>query len=362
MLYKLDSETRKELKRREEELNRLRREGKLTDQKILEPFNKTFPNERACLDYLLSVRWGKNLNRFRCPHKARTGVECGGRELKETSEGRFRCTKCHAFISIKTGTLFQDSKLTLRQWFMAMWFMAYREWGLNALEVQRLLGIGSYRIALDFLHKVRRAMSGENLKPLRGKDLRIMKIQIQLGSSSAWLLVVYQENYYILVPNKNREGDPYERQFPPFVRLKHLSQEDSPLLPLVTEWTKQALEKRKIVNRKIVVWTEEDSTDQSWSKNYDHQVATPASDKHGIYFASVQLVVDQLRKWLSRNFRSHVQTTYLQRYLDEFAFWYNRHRIWSQYHEYTQPTYRWLVFDQLLQKTVRTGPRSKKIG
>ncbi|MGO9116563.1 MAG: hypothetical protein ACLQPD_03015 [Desulfomonilaceae bacterium] len=355
MLYKLDYKSRKECKRREEELSELRRQGNLTNEKILEPFDVKFPGEQACLNYLLDLRWGESRNRFRCAHQDHAGVKCGGREFKETFEGRLRCTKCHAFISAKAGTLFQDSKLSLRQWFMAMWVMAYRKWGMNAVEVQRLLGIESYRIALAFLHKLRRAMSGENRKPLHGEVLKIMKIQIELSGPATWVLVVLQDTY------DNRKEGLDKRQYPVFVRLRHLPHEDTLIRPPVTEWTKPQLKKRKTMKRKIVVWTEE-FTVESWSQNYNHCVAPPASSKHGIVFADPQLVETQLRKWLSENFRSHVRTTYLQSYLDEFAFWYNRQWMRSAYPEYPlQTTHREIAFDQLLQGAIRTKPDSKKI-
>lgn len=360
MLYKEDYKTRKEWKRREEELNELHRQGNLTNEKILEPFDVRFPDEQACLDYLLDVRWGEDRKRFRCLHEDHGGVKCGSRDFKETPEGRLRCIKCHAFISAKAGTLFQDSKLTLRQWFMAMWVMAYRRWGMNTLEVQRLLGIESYRIALAFLHKVRRAMSGENSKPLRGKVLKIMKIPIELSGSAAWVLLVRQDLYEVSIQKKNQE-ESYEKPFPPFVRLRHLSHEDAPILPLVTEWTKQELKKRKAVKRKIVVWTEEDFADESWSQNYDHRVAVPASNEHRNNFSDAQLVVDWLRKWLSEKYRSHVKTSYLQSYLDEFAFWCNRQWIYPFDDRLPQKTYRGIAFDQLLKGAIRTDPGSKRI-
>src|SRR3954464_6325228 len=53
---------------------------------------------------------------------------------------------------------FQDSRLSLRQWFRAMWLVSGQKYGVSALGVQRELGLGSYKTAWIVLHKLRGAM------------------------------------------------------------------------------------------------------------------------------------------------------------------------------------------------------------
>lgn len=336
MLYELDTKTRKLLKR-------LQKEGKLDDREILELFDSRFPDEKACLSYVLDLRWGRNRKKFMCPN-------CEGDECKETSNALFRCSRCHSFVSVKVGTLFQDSKLRLRQWFMAMWFMAYRNWGLSSSELQGLLGIKNYRIALALSHKLRRAMSGESSKPLRGKVVQLVKVPVKLGRTTAWVLVIHQDGYHVRYENKDKSPKVtktvYERDYPPFVRLRHLACEHVPLLPLVTH----------LVKRNITVWTQEELTDEPWSRIYDHREDRLGSDNHSSLLAQVRSVDLQLRKWLSTNYHSHVKASYLQNYLDEFVFWYNRQFIYSGYHDQFLPTYRWIVFDQLLRRVIQTNP------
>ena len=60
--------------------------------------------------------------------------------------------------SVTAGTVFQDTRKPLSIWFRAMWFVTSQKNGASALGLQRVLGLGSYRTAWSWLHKLRRAM------------------------------------------------------------------------------------------------------------------------------------------------------------------------------------------------------------
>ena len=65
---------------------------------------------------------------------------------------------CGRQVSLTAGTIFQDTHKPLRLWFLTMWFITSQKNGVSALGLQRVLGIGSYRTAWTWLHKLRRAM------------------------------------------------------------------------------------------------------------------------------------------------------------------------------------------------------------
>ncbi len=135
MLYELEIARRKQLKARQSD-------GNLTDQDILDLFDERFLTEQSCLTYLADLQWGRSRQQFKCPR-----CNCSRyRDLLDTT-GLFRCRDCGSHVSPKVGTLFQDSKLTLKQWFLAMWFMAYRS-GMSALDLQKLLDV---RVPLPFV-------------------------------------------------------------------------------------------------------------------------------------------------------------------------------------------------------------------
>jgi hypothetical protein len=60
------------------------------------------------------------------------------------------------------------SKLPLRTWFLAAFLMATHSNGLSALQLQSILGLGSYRTAWMLAGKLRRAMVDPQRHPLAG--------------------------------------------------------------------------------------------------------------------------------------------------------------------------------------------------
>lgn len=70
----------------------------------------------------------------------------------------YRCAACGHDFSVTSGTLFADTHKPLRLWFEATWLVTGQKSGASALGVQRVLGLGSYRTAWIWLHKLRRAM------------------------------------------------------------------------------------------------------------------------------------------------------------------------------------------------------------
>ena len=111
-------------------------------------FEHWFRTEKSCRNYLERVRWPEG---FVCP-------ECRTDKAWRTSRGRFYCQACHAIVSVTAGTVFHRSKVPLRLWFRAMWWMTNPKIGINAMGLQRLLGLPSYSTAWMMLHKLRRAM------------------------------------------------------------------------------------------------------------------------------------------------------------------------------------------------------------
>ena len=68
------------------------------------------------------------------------------------------CRKCGHQTSVTAGTIFQDTRKPLVDWFRAMYWVTTQKNGASALGLQMVLGLGSYKTAWTWLHKLRRAM------------------------------------------------------------------------------------------------------------------------------------------------------------------------------------------------------------
>jgi transposase-like protein len=130
----------------------------LSFPKTLAEFDERFPDEAACRAHLIELRWG---GRARC-------ARCECNETWELQNGRFECKRCGHQTSVTAGTLLHRTRKPLRLWFRAMWEMAARKGGINACELQRIMGFGSYGTAWNWLHKLRRSMAGRSCHKLDG--------------------------------------------------------------------------------------------------------------------------------------------------------------------------------------------------
>ena len=85
-----------------------------------------------------------------------------------TYRGLMHCRVCQGQTSVTAGTVFEGTRKPLRTWFLAMWFITSQKNGASALGLQRVLGLGSYRTAWTWLHKLRLAMVRPGLDRLHG--------------------------------------------------------------------------------------------------------------------------------------------------------------------------------------------------
>jgi transposase-like protein len=115
--------------------------------------------ENACRDYLFQLRWPEG---FACDR-------CGGRACWLASRGRVVCRGCRRHVSIAAGTTFQDTHKPLATRFRVTWLVTSQKTGASALNPQGVPGLGSYKTAWTWLHKLRRAMVRPGRERLSGR-------------------------------------------------------------------------------------------------------------------------------------------------------------------------------------------------
>ena len=123
-------------------------------------FQHRFPDEAACVQYLFAMRWPAG---FVCP-------ACGNGKAwqLQTKAWTWECASCGKQTSVTAGTIMHHSKLPLITWLWAAWLMATHSNGISALQLQRQLGLGSYKSAWLLCAKLRRSMVAPGRRPLSG--------------------------------------------------------------------------------------------------------------------------------------------------------------------------------------------------
>lgn len=122
-------------------------------------FQQMFPDEGACLEYLVRIRWPDG---FCC-------ASCDERAHYFYSERRtVVCKRCRRHIRVTAGSVMHRSKLPLSTWLYGAFLVSTLTPGISAVQFQRQLGISRYETAFQVLHKLRSAMVAPGREPLHG--------------------------------------------------------------------------------------------------------------------------------------------------------------------------------------------------
>ena len=133
-------------------------------QMTIPQFEAMFPNEDACSAYLVAHRWPDGIH---CPR-------CGSVEVTALTTRAFawQCYACAPDTSYRfshiAGTIFENTKKPLREWFRVIHMMLTSKKGISALQVQRVMGFGSYSTAHYMCHRIRAGLADEEFNKLMG--------------------------------------------------------------------------------------------------------------------------------------------------------------------------------------------------
>src|SRR6266699_7033139 len=119
--------------------------------KTLQQAIKYFSNEQVCIDAVARLRWP---NGPECP-------ACGHKEhyyLK--TQKRWKCKECYKQFTIKLGTVFEDSPISLTKWLPALWMLCNCKNGISSYELSRGLGV-SQKAAWFMLQRLRLGLQND---------------------------------------------------------------------------------------------------------------------------------------------------------------------------------------------------------
>ena len=108
-------------------------------------FARLFNTEEACQDYLAELRWGKG---FICPR-------CSSNDYYLTGRALYRCKSCNLNTSLRSGTIFHGSRISLKKWFRALWDISVNENLTSISDFKRRFNLSRYQTVWNFLTKLK---------------------------------------------------------------------------------------------------------------------------------------------------------------------------------------------------------------
>ncbi len=115
----------------------------------LTEFMKRFPDEHSCRLHLKTRREKQGIVCKKC--------NCT-RHYWLTKQWMWQCSNCNFRTSLKSGTMFENSNLSLYTWYLAMAFMCFSKKAVSACELQRQLRHSRYDTVWSLMHRIRNIM------------------------------------------------------------------------------------------------------------------------------------------------------------------------------------------------------------
>ena len=114
-------------------------------------FDRDFPTDDACLDWLLNNRWPDGVFCEKCqqvtPHYRITGRPC------------YSCDRCGSHVYPMAGTIFEGTRFSsLRLWFKAVEYMAVTRCGMSSRQLSRDLGV-TVKTGWRMFHQIRKVLA-----------------------------------------------------------------------------------------------------------------------------------------------------------------------------------------------------------
>jgi transposase-like protein/predicted RNA-binding Zn-ribbon protein involved in translation (DUF1610 family) len=269
--------------------------------RTMQEFDEWFSNEVACVEYLRRLRWPEG---FQCPN-------CGKNKAWLTGRGLLRCANCQRQTSVIAGTLFEGTRKPLRTWFQVMWYITSQKYGGNALGLKRVVGFGSYQTAWTWLHKMRHAMVRPGRGRLSGKD-EVDETYVG-GAETGVRGRETEKKAIVVVAVEIHEPFGFGR-----VRLRQVPDvSGASLVPFVCEMIEPGSE---------VLTDGWGGYSTLVEHNYIHSktILSSSGDPAHVLMPGVHRIAALLKRWLLGTYQGSVSSKYLDYYLDEYTFRFNR--------------------------------------
>ncbi|MDA1372897.1 MAG: IS1595 family transposase [Proteobacteria bacterium] len=277
----------------------------------LKEFRTRFPKESDCEEFLFGVRFPDG---FICPT---CGIQRGwslkGRRLTECANGHK--------VSLTSGTILHGTRQDLLTWFHAAYLVSTFTPGISALQFQRQLGLTRYETAFQMLHKIRSSL----VTP--GRELLRCEVEVDEtfiggkdpdrgGRGGDKVIVVGA----VEVSNSLTRAKPQARQPVGRVRLRVVADASADSLAGFVE---------SEVETDAIVHTDGwDGYRRLNHSGYRHRRVVQGKGRTAKpVLPHIHRVFSNLKLWLKGTHHGRIESYYLQAYLNEYEFRFNR-RFW----------------------------------
>lgn len=293
--------------------------------KLIEFFNN-YPNEAECKAKFKAIR---EIQGVVCKH-CKTKDEYWWLKSKE----QYECKKCGFRMSVKSGTVMENSKLPFQYWFIAFHLMTSTKKTISALEMQRQLGHDYYECIWTMMHKIRIVMGKRD-------DLYLLNEEVEIDESYYSTKYIFEKDEFTGQQQSLKRGKGSQKKSSVLVMAsqkrvtrKQIKKDQDASYSMPKFLKMKVVENGKI---KEIQTTTENNIEKCSSIKADKAKSYPKSFRN---YEKVELYdmskheSGKILPWSSKAITNSknlikaihhaIENSYLQNYLNEFCFKYNR--------------------------------------
>jgi transposase-like protein/ribosomal protein L37AE/L43A len=264
-------------------------------------WQKRYGTERACAKELIKVRWPEG---FQCP-------ACGSmKACYITTRKLYQCSKCRHQVSVTADTLLHATKLPLVKWFWAIYLAASDKGGISALRTSKHLGV-SWITARNMLRKIRKAMAHRDSI-------------YRLGN------IIEFDDTYVGGKRAGKRGRGAEGKTPVLVAVE-TREKGAGFVAMQAVDTVSNETVRKFLSKHLevgqTVKTDALPALNAVKETQQHEKRVTPPEKVSEWLPLVHIMIGNMKQFINGTFHG-VSSNYLQEYLDEFCYRFNR-RFWE---------------------------------
>ena len=269
-----------------------------------------FHTDQKCIDYLEQLRWRR---------KVVSPFDKESRVYK-CSNNRYRCASSKKYFNVKTNTLFHDTKIPLKKWFVAIYLATSHKKGISSVQLSKEIDV-TQKTAWFMLHRIRKCFGVDHDHKMDG--------------------VVEVDETFVGGKNKNRHADKkYKygkgRRFEDKITVMGLLERDTHELRLFPIKSPSIKETSPIIfqniDKKALICTDEwNSYHQLSKKGYNHKVIRHNQGKWQEGEVSTNRI-ENVWSVIKRTYHgTYIKLTrkHIENYCNEFAYRFN-HRLMSE--------------------------------
>lgn len=271
---------------------------------------KAFPTEQSCIDHLEKLQWNGNpVSPFAPESKV---YKCAG--------NKYKCKNTGKYFNIRTGTIFDNTKIPLQKWFLALYVFSSHKKGISSHQLAKDISV-TQKSAWFLLHRLRYAFDHPNFQNTLANIVEVD--ETFMGGKSA--------NKHASKKTKNERGGTMHTQQPVLgmrerdgnvVAIVVPNRNRETILPII----------HNVVEQDSTIMTDEYTAYKDLKHCYTHNKVNHSAKEYvnamahtnGIenFWSHLKRGVDGIYHWVSKG--------HLQSYVDEFTLRFNTRKFNTQ--------------------------------